>query len=143
MALISFPYYQIQYLNPVGYLGYLFHLEFMPTQNGGRYMETLARIGVPSEAMTFIEEHSTVDVAHNKLMERYIDKLVVTDDDLDAVIYAARVTAKLYANMITEAVETAHQAPILAKSVDSARYGNAIEAIVPMPPAETASHLSN
>ncbi len=106
-ALISYPFYVIQYQNPLGYLGYLFHLEFMPTQNGRKYMDTLASIGIPEEAMTFIEEHSTVDIAHNKLMERYIQHLVVTEEDLETVIEAAKVTAKLYANFLQEAVEAA------------------------------------
>lgn len=104
-ALIAYAFYQIQHLNPVGYLGYLFHLEFMPTKSGKTYMEALKKIGVPEEAMIFIDDHSTIDVGHNKYMEDYIEQLIQTDCDLTSVIYAAKTTARLYAHMVQEAFE--------------------------------------
>lgn len=100
-AVTAFAFYQVEHFNPIGYLGYLFHLEFTPTQDGAGYMERLRSIGVPSEAMTFLQEHSTVDVAHNKLMERYAEDLIQSDDDLNAVVYTMRGTAYLYAEMLT------------------------------------------
>lgn len=103
LALLGYAFYQVQHLNPLGYLGYLFHLEFMPTQNGGAYMQMLERIGVPREAMTFLHDHSTIDKGHNKLMETYVDELVLISEDLDTVIYAMKVTGKLYADMIQAA----------------------------------------
>ncbi len=106
-ALLAFPFYQIQFHNVLGYLGYLFHLEFMPTRMGAAYMESLAKAGVPREAMSFIADHATIDIAHNKLMERYIDELILTEEDMETVIYCAKVTAKLYANMVQEAIELA------------------------------------
>ena len=106
-ALLSYAFYQIQYHNPIGYLGYLFHLEFMPTQNGRAYMDMFSKIGVPVEAMSFIRDHASVDVGHNKLMEQYVEHLITTPDDLESVVYAATVTAKLYANMIQESFEHA------------------------------------
>jgi pyrroloquinoline quinone (PQQ) biosynthesis protein C len=106
-ALIAFPFFQIQHLNPVGYLGYLFFLEFTPTQQGARYMERLASLGVPKAAMTFLRDHTRVDVAHNKMMEEYVDVLVVSEADLQSVIYALRTTQRLYAEMVRGAFEQA------------------------------------
>ncbi len=108
-ALISYAYYQIQHLNCIGYLGYLFHLEFMPTQAGKGYMEAFKRIGIPESAMSFIQDHATIDIGHNALMEIYVEKLVQTKEDLEEVIYAARTTARLYARMVEEAFEQADQ----------------------------------
>jgi hypothetical protein len=34
IALTAFPFYQVQYANPIGYLGYLYFLEHMPTAAG-------------------------------------------------------------------------------------------------------------
>ncbi|MBS0367479.1 MAG: iron-containing redox enzyme family protein [Proteobacteria bacterium] len=99
-ALTAFPFYQIQYRQAVGYLGYLYFLEHMPTQQGATYAQVLGSIGVPREAMTFLLEHTSVDIAHNKLMSVYIEKLVRTRADADEVIYAMRVTGQLYAEMI-------------------------------------------
>lgn len=100
VSLGAFPFFVIQNLNPVGYLGYLFFLEFMPTKAGAAYQERLQAMGVPSGAMTFLRDHMTVDLGHNRLMEQYVAALVKTDADRDAVIYAMRVTGHLYADMI-------------------------------------------
>lgn len=102
-AVTAFAYYQIQHLNPVGYLGYLFFLEFMPTGHGAVYVQAFKHAGVPDGAFSFIQEHVTVDVAHNRLMERYVRELVVTDADYQCVRYAMQTTAKLYSRMIEDA----------------------------------------
>lgn len=102
-ALISFPFYQIHNLNPVGYLGYLYFLEFLPTGSGGRAMAGFERAGVPREAMGFLHDHATIDLAHNQLMEGYIKTLITTERELESVIYAMRVTGTLYARMIEAA----------------------------------------
>lgn len=117
-ALIALPFYQIYNLNPVGYLGYLYFLEFTPTTVGGAYMEALAAKGVPEEAMTFLKDHCTIDVGHNKLMEGYVEKLVETDADLAAVSYAMQVTARLYANMLDSAVEQARNATDFGRNTE-------------------------
>lgn len=108
-ALLSYAFYQIQFRNPIGYLGYLYHLEFMPTTDGAKYMASFEKAGVPRSAMTFIHDHVTIDMAHNKLMLQYIDTLVKTPQELDAVVYATEVTADLYGKMVTQAFEVADQ----------------------------------
>src|SRR5207302_1057002 len=75
-AFNAFPLMQIQFTNPIAYLGYLFHLEFLPTQQGRSHIERLMSLGVPENALTFLEEHATVDIGHNKMMERYIKYFV-------------------------------------------------------------------
>jgi hypothetical protein len=103
-ALTAFAFHHVEYSNPIGYLGYLFHLEFTPTQDGALYMDRLRSLGVPDEAMTFLAEHATVDVAHNKLMERYAEDLIRTEDDFDAVVYVMRATGYLYGEMLRAAI---------------------------------------
>jgi len=104
-ALLGFGFYQIYNLNPVGYLGYLFFLEFLPTKFGGIYKEKFMEIGIPEEAMTFLIDHHVIDVGHNKLMEEYENNLVNDENELNSVIYAMKVTGKLYADMIQNAFE--------------------------------------
>jgi hypothetical protein len=106
-ALIAFPFYQIQNLNPVGYLGYLYFLEFLPTGSGGAIMDALARAGVPRSAMRFLHDHSTIDVAHNKLMEEYARTLITSERELSSCIYAMKVTGRLYGRMVESAVAAA------------------------------------
>jgi len=91
--------------NGVSYLGYLFHLEFLPTQMGWQYIKSLKKIGIPDRATTFIREHAEIDVAHNRLMEAYIDELIHSKEDLKNFIITAQTAALLYGNMITQAIK--------------------------------------
>jgi Iron-containing redox enzyme len=106
-ALISFAYYQIQHLNPIGYLGYLFFLEFTPTSQGASYINMLRSFGVPDTALTFLQEHSTIDVGHNRLMESYAAELIRNEADMESVLYAVDVTASLYGRMFADACDVA------------------------------------
>lgn len=108
-ALTGFVTTQIQFRSVHGYLGYLYFLEFLPTSSGAAFATALAAVGVPKSAMTFLLEHSTVDVAHNKLMESYIRRLVHTEDDLRAVVYGVRATGALYAAMLDAAISTVEE----------------------------------
>lgn len=102
-ALIGYPFYQIQHKNPLGYLGYLYYLEFTPTSYGEHVIDILKTVGVPDQALSFIKEHATVDVAHNRLMEEYLSLLVTSEQQADEVCYAIRTTGILYSNMISAA----------------------------------------
>ena len=105
LALNAFAFYQVYTQNPIGYLGYLYFLEYLPTSSGAGYMQLLESLGVPKEAMTFIHEHATVDVAHNKLMDKYVEGIIQNQDDLDSIIYVMQATGKLYADMLLAAFE--------------------------------------
>jgi hypothetical protein len=108
-ALIAFPFYQIHNLNPVGYLGYLYFLEFLPTGNGGALMDALERVGVPRNAMGFLHDHSTIDIGHNLMMEAYAETLITGVREFESVIYAMRVTGVLYASMVEAGFRSADQ----------------------------------
>jgi hypothetical protein len=112
IALTAFPFYQIHYHNPIGYLGYLYFLEYMPTQAGAGYMAALKAAGVPDTAMTFLHEHLTVDLAHNNLMQEYLRRLVRTEGDLSAVGYGIRVTGYLYGEMLAGAIRSVDETTV-------------------------------
>lgn len=106
-AVIAAAFHMVEHHDPIAYVGYLFHLEYTPVQLGQRYMDALERAGIPRSAMGFLEEHSSVDVAHCKLIQQYCDKLIRTPEQLNAALYMQRVTANLYGKMLDEAIETA------------------------------------
>ena len=95
----------IQTKGPAYFLGYLFHLEFNPTENGKKYIEMLTSKGIPENALTFLEEHSTVDVAHNKFMEEYVRELVKTDADEAIVCEAIAASVDLHNRVLASAFE--------------------------------------
>lgn len=109
-ALLAYGFYQIYNLNPIGYLGYLYFLEFTPTQSGAGMMDALANCGIPRNAMTFLRDHTEIDVGHNKMMEMYVDRLVGDETDLDCIEYAMKTTAYLYEQMLTTAIRSADSA---------------------------------
>ncbi|MEM1436972.1 MAG: iron-containing redox enzyme family protein [Pseudomonadota bacterium] len=110
MGLIAYPFYQINYQNPIGYLGYLYFLEHLPTSSGDSIGGALAAAGIPPEAMTFLNEHFTVDFGHNQLMRNYLQELVKSDADRDAVIQGMETTGVLYSAMLQGAIDSAEEA---------------------------------
>ena len=106
-ALTAFAFHQIYNGNPLGYLGYLYFLEFVPTQAGPAIAQSILGAGVPEGTTTFLRDHIEIDVAHNRLMTRYADTLLKSEADLGAVVYAMKTTGYLYAAMIGEALADA------------------------------------
>ena len=98
-ALIAFAVYQVQHSNPVGYLGYIYHMEMLPAGRGGEFLKSLEAIGVPLEAMAFLEEHAKVDVTHTKWLEDYLRVAIETEDDYQAVIHVIRGSCRLHGLM--------------------------------------------
>ncbi len=107
IALTAFPFYQIQYQNPIGYLGYLYFLEHMPTLHGTMYATALVAAGVPDAALGFLKEHMSVDMAHTRLMDGYLDALVHDEADVAAIVYALQIGSHLYAQMLWGAIQQA------------------------------------
>ncbi len=108
-ALLSFGFYQIYNLNPLGYLGYLYFLEAMPTQAGPGLIEQLHAVGIKDNALTFLRDHTEIDIGHVKMMEKYIDHLVRDEKEVDCIVYAMQTTAYLYSQMMAQAIEFADQ----------------------------------
>jgi hypothetical protein len=99
-----------EHVHPACLLGYMFYLEYTPVQVGGAYLERLRGIGVPEDALTFLQEHVEVDPAHIKLMETYVAELVTCEADFQQVLHGMRTTCVLYGRMLDEAIEEAETA---------------------------------
>ncbi|MBX3018625.1 MAG: iron-containing redox enzyme family protein [Bdellovibrionaceae bacterium] len=97
--------YSIQSRGPASYLSYLFHLEYTPTQNGPAIMQMLKAKGVPEGALTFLHEHSTVDINHLKLMRTYLSEVVRTEDERKLFLGCLRECIVLHTRMLEAAFE--------------------------------------
>ena len=106
LALTAFAYYQITGKNAVGYLGYLYFLEFMPVRSGADYISGLTKLEVPIEATSFLQDHSVIDVGHSQAMTEYAAALTTSQRDIDDVIYAMRVTGELYSTFVQRTLES-------------------------------------
>lgn len=106
-ALTSFAFHQIYNGDTLGYLGYLYFLEFLPTISGGAISGQLLTAGIPEGALTFLRDHIEIDQSHNRLMERYANSMVRTDADADCIEYAMKTTSYLYSKMIEASIADA------------------------------------
>jgi pyrroloquinoline quinone (PQQ) biosynthesis protein C len=98
-AMSAFIIFQIQHRNPAAYLGYLYHLEALPTHAGGNILGTLAKMGVPDSATSFLREHAEADMVHVKWNREYLEGFIRTEADLEAAVYGMRGTCELHALM--------------------------------------------
>lgn len=105
VPMVAFPAYLLNHANPIGYLGQILFLEFLPTAVGDQLIESLKAAGIADEALEFLAEHAKVDVAHNRLMERHVEDLVLDEYDVESVVYAIRVCAHNYAAMLDGAFQ--------------------------------------
>ena len=102
--LIDFTYTLANKETPLYYLGYLYHVEMLPTQNGQAYIDMLKNKGLPENSYTFLAEHVEVDIQHNKMMRYYIDKLVNSSQDLEIFIQGMNEGINLHFKMVLGAL---------------------------------------
>ncbi len=99
-AMLAFAVYQVERANPLAYLGYMYHLEMLPTLSGNSLLKSLAALGIPPEAMSFLAEHAHLDSVHTKWLHEYFTETIETPDDLAAIIHGATGTCKLHGIML-------------------------------------------
>lgn len=104
-ALAAFTAFQIQFRNPLTYLGYLYHLEALALEAGEMAVASLSGLGIPAGAFTFLREHSEVDAAHLQFNRDYIDNLAEEKEDLEAILWGMRGVCRLYGNMLQAILE--------------------------------------
>lgn len=108
-GLVAWPFFQVQFRNPIGYLGYLFHLEMLPMTTGSKHVELLMKNGVPEKACQFLKEHSQVDEYHVEAMRGYMNELVTGEELYGIVRDSMEATMVLHNRMIDAAFQRAER----------------------------------
>jgi hypothetical protein len=97
--MVAYLYDLIARGNPVGLFGMVNVLEgtsiALATQAAGTIRESL---GLPADAFSYLSSHGALDVDHMATYRRLMDRLD-DEDDQQAVIHAAKVVYRLYADM--------------------------------------------
>jgi pyrroloquinoline quinone (PQQ) biosynthesis protein C len=57
--------------------------------------------------MSFLKDHTEIDIGHNKMMKKYVEGLVRSESDVDTIDYAMRTTGYLYSQMLGQAITDA------------------------------------
>jgi pyrroloquinoline quinone (PQQ) biosynthesis protein C len=110
-AMTGFIMLQIQHRNPLAFLGYSYHLEAIPVRMGEAAMGALGKLGIPPNAVSFLQEHIEADPVHSKWNREYVEGFVKSSSDFDALIYGMRGTCELHGLMFQAIDEDAGIAP--------------------------------
>lgn len=104
-ALSAVAIHNLIFESPIKYLGYLFHLEYTPMVNGEKIVTMLKSLGIPDQALSFLEEHMHADPAHVKMLSDYMEDLVKTEDDIVELKIGIRDFVVLHNRMLEGAFE--------------------------------------
>jgi pyrroloquinoline quinone (PQQ) biosynthesis protein C len=87
--LVGTQLYVVNYMNPVGLMGYVYVMESMPPKR-----QVLRKVvdvyGLPISAMKFLLGHGEADQRHMVEIQQVLDSHVRTEDEIEAVIFSAR-----------------------------------------------------
>jgi len=95
-------------LNIESYMGYMYHLEKLPTEDGADYIEMLKGFGIPDNAFSFIEEHAEADVKHIKLLKLYVEAFVNSEEAYENFVHAMKVTMQIHSSLVIGALGAVH-----------------------------------
>lgn len=98
-ALGAFVVFGIEHRNPLVFLGYLYHMESFSLRLAGSSAGIFAKLGIPGDALSFLREHASADIAHMKVNREYLEAFVATEEDLAAVLYGIRACCMLHGQM--------------------------------------------
>lgn len=101
-AMIGFEYYTAGHANPAGLFGWLYTLEAMGDDLGGRIATAVAAGLGGSEAVKFLAGHGVADKDHTEDLTRVISTMITTAEDRAAVDQVADVVADLYVRMFQQ-----------------------------------------
>jgi len=107
-ALIAYGFYHIYNLSHLGHLGYIYFLEKLPVLSGEEIMKEMRSPDITEGSLTFLRDHSEIDIEHTKLMEQFLPVLVSDDRDFDCIEYSMKTTAYLFEAMLTQAITVAN-----------------------------------
>lgn len=97
--LVSFAYDTIQRGNPVGLFGMIYVLEGTSVTIASAAADIIQRgLSLPSQALTYLRSHGTVDLEHIGDFEQLVNRLDHREDRL-AVVHCARVVFRLYGDV--------------------------------------------
>ena len=109
MGVIAYTYYQVNELEPVGFLGCMALHDYTPVAAQERYHDALKRIGLPDEASNLFKDVKLLGPTYTALIKTYVQELVRSEQDVEAVVLGMRNYAALFANMLGAAFDAVDQ----------------------------------
>ena len=111
-GLVGAQYYWIRHHDPVAFLGYIAVLEgYPPTVKA--VDELAARSGLPRAAFRTVREHAAVDGDHTFELDRLVDRLPLTEEQLTLICVNGAMTVRALVLCVDEILQD-HEAKALA-----------------------------
>ena len=107
-AMIGYEYYIAGHANPIGLFGWLYTLEAMGDDLGGRIAQAVgAQLGgADMQGVKFLSGHGIADHEHTAELTRVISKLVTDPADRAEIDHVADVVGDLYVRMFHQIAAT-------------------------------------
>jgi pyrroloquinoline quinone (PQQ) biosynthesis protein C len=97
--MVSFAYDTVQRRNPVGFFGMVYVLEGTSVALASRAAEIIrAELNLPKQALRYLSSHGDIDQEHIASYAEIVNR-IDDGDDRAAILHAARVFFKLYADV--------------------------------------------
>lgn len=101
---VGFAINRIHFVNPLAYFGYLFNLEYMAIKLGPEFISVIKdHLKLEKHQLSFFMAHVEEDQRHVEELLNLIDSSIVTSEDQQEVLYAAKTASALYAIMVDAA----------------------------------------
>lgn len=100
IALVGSQLYALDWLNPVGFLGYVYALEANGAPMAG--IETISkRLDIPESALFTFREHARIDQAHHiPALGQVLDRLITSHDEQQAIRRNLRDTTQNLSDLV-------------------------------------------
>ena len=98
-VMVSYLYDTVNRKNPLGIFGMVLVLEGTSAELATEVGKIVQKqLGLPAEAMSYLERHGTLDQQHLKGFEQLMDRIEDTDTQ-NAIVHVARSVYRLYGNV--------------------------------------------
>lgn len=112
--MVAYAYDYVCRINPVGFFGMIFVLEWTSTALATNAADTIRQsLDLPQNCFSYLYSHGTLDIEHMKFLEQLVNQ-IPDEPDQQAIIHMAKRIFTLYGNVFRSIPHTGNQAQHVA-----------------------------
>ena len=107
--MVAYAYDYVCRINPVGFFGMIFVLEWTSTALATNAADTIRQsLDLPQNCFSYLYSHGTLDIEHMKFLEQLVNQ-IPDEPDQQAIIHMAKRIFTLYGNVFRSIPHTGNQ----------------------------------
>ena len=107
--MVAYAYDYVCRINPVGFFGMIFVLEWTSTALATNAADTIRQsLDLPRNCFSYLYSHGTLDIEHMKFLEQLVNQ-IPDEPDQQAIIHMAKRIFTLYGNVFRSIPHTGNQ----------------------------------